>query len=147
VSVDARWRLECATKTKEKALKVHVRFVELLAHEVHGVTVEHDVDIPGFAVRFGAELHATTWEDAVFQLISAALRTGERWMIHGDAKTSFSVSSCHMFIPGVQCCEAEILLDKELQVGFDQADRGESRPWDIEQTLAEAHRRHAERSP
>ena len=34
-------------------------------------------------------------------------------------------------------------LRRELQVGFDQADRGESRPWDIQETLAEAHRRHA----
>jgi hypothetical protein len=34
-------------------------------------------------------------------------------------------------------------LRRELQIGFDQADRGESRPWDIQQTLAEAHRRHS----
>lgn len=38
-------------------------------------------------------------------------------------------------------------LRRELQIGFDQADRGESRPWDIEATLAEAHRRHAGRNP
>lgn len=37
-------------------------------------------------------------------------------------------------------------LGHELQIGFDQADRGESRPWDIEETLAEAHRRHNARS-
>ena len=45
--------------------------------------------------------------------------------------------------------DARQLLDewlrRELQIGFDQADRGESRPWDVEATLAEAHRRHAER--
>lgn len=34
-------------------------------------------------------------------------------------------------------------LRRELQVGFDQADRGESEPWDIQETLDEAHRRHA----
>ena len=33
-------------------------------------------------------------------------------------------------------------LRRELQIGFDQADRGESEPWDIQETLAEAHRRH-----
>jgi hypothetical protein len=38
-------------------------------------------------------------------------------------------------------------LRRELQVGFDQADRGESEPWDVEATLAEAHRRHAARNP
>ncbi len=35
-------------------------------------------------------------------------------------------------------------LRRELQIGFDQADRGESQPWDIQQTLAEAHRRHSQ---
>jgi hypothetical protein len=35
-------------------------------------------------------------------------------------------------------------LRRELQIGFDQADRDESQPWDIRETLAEAHRRHAE---
>ncbi len=35
-------------------------------------------------------------------------------------------------------------LRRELQIGFDQADRGESEPWDIQETLAEARRRHAE---
>lgn len=35
-------------------------------------------------------------------------------------------------------------LSRELQIGFDQADRGESEPWDIEATLTEAHRRDAE---
>ena len=36
-------------------------------------------------------------------------------------------------------------LRRELQVGFDQADRGRSEPWDVDVTLAEAHRRHADR--
>jgi Tol biopolymer transport system component len=35
-------------------------------------------------------------------------------------------------------------LRRELQIGFEQADRGESQPWDVESTLAEAHRRHAQ---
>ncbi len=34
-------------------------------------------------------------------------------------------------------------LRRELQIGFEQADRGESQPWDIQQTHAEAHRRHS----
>ena len=37
-------------------------------------------------------------------------------------------------------------LRRELQIGFDQSDRGEAETWDIEATLAEAHRRHAERN-
>lgn len=36
------------------------------------------------------------------------------------------------------------VLGRELQIGFDQADRGESEPWDIQATLTEANRRHAE---
>lgn len=34
-------------------------------------------------------------------------------------------------------------LQRELQIAFDQADRGESEPWDVEATLTEAHRCHA----
>jgi len=34
-------------------------------------------------------------------------------------------------------------LKRELEVGLDQADRGKSKPLDITETLAEAHRRHA----
>jgi len=37
-------------------------------------------------------------------------------------------------------------LRRELQIGFDQADGGESQSWNIQQTLAEAHRRHADSS-
>ena len=37
-------------------------------------------------------------------------------------------------------------LRQELQLGFDQADRGESQPWDIEATIQEAHRRHSGRA-
>ncbi len=44
---------------------------------------------------------------------------------------------------------AQHLLDewlrRELKVGLDQADRGESQPWDIDETLAQAHHRHASR--
>lgn len=36
-------------------------------------------------------------------------------------------------------------LRRQLQIGFDQAARGQLEPWDIEATLAEAHRRHGER--
>ena len=32
-------------------------------------------------------------------------------------------------------------LHREVQVGLEQADRGELRPWDIDETLADAHRR------
>jgi len=35
-------------------------------------------------------------------------------------------------------------LHGELQIGFEQSDAGLSRPWDIQRTLAEAHRRGAE---
>jgi hypothetical protein len=35
-------------------------------------------------------------------------------------------------------------LRRELQIGFDQSDRGESELWDIQKTLAEAHRRHSQ---
>lgn len=45
--------------------------------------------------------------------------------------------------------ELERFLDErllqELQIGFDQSDRGESQSWDIDATIAEANRRHAER--
>lgn len=37
-------------------------------------------------------------------------------------------------------------LRREVQRGLDQLDRGESQPLDVEATIAEAHRRHAERS-
>jgi hypothetical protein len=36
-------------------------------------------------------------------------------------------------------------LHRQLQIGFDQADQGQSEPWNIEATLTEAHRRRAER--
>jgi hypothetical protein len=44
----------------------------------------------------------------------------------------------------------EITLDDEyirqsLQLAVDQFERGEFGPWDVEATLAEAHRRHAEK--
>ncbi len=46
--------------------------------------------------------------------------------------------------------EARLMFDdylrEEIQRGVDQAARGESEPWDVEATLAEAHRRHAERT-
>ena len=45
--------------------------------------------------------------------------------------------------------EARRLFDeyhrRELQVGFDQADRDRSESWDVDATIAEAHRRHADR--
>jgi hypothetical protein len=37
-------------------------------------------------------------------------------------------------------------LRREVQRGLDQLDRGESQPLDIEATIAEAHRRHANRN-
>ena len=53
----------------------------------------------------------------------------------------------HVIVP---IDEARRLFDdylrRELKIGFDQADRGELQPWDIDQTLAEAHRRHANRT-
>jgi len=33
-------------------------------------------------------------------------------------------------------------LRRELQIGLDQADAGDAADWDIEEILAEAHRRH-----
>jgi hypothetical protein len=33
-----------------------------------------------------------------------------------------------------------------LQIGFDQADAGDVAEWDVEEILAEAHRRHASRT-
>ena len=46
--------------------------------------------------------------------------------------------------------EARLMFDdylrREIQCGVDQAARGESEPWDVEATLAEAHRRHIERA-
>ena len=46
--------------------------------------------------------------------------------------------------------DARVIFDdylrRELQRGFDQADRGESQLWDTDATLAEAHERHANRS-
>ena len=55
-------------------------------------------------------------------------------------------NTTHVLLP---VAEARELLDqwlrRELQIGFDQSDRGESEPWDVEATLAEAHRRHEER--
>lgn len=34
-------------------------------------------------------------------------------------------------------------LRRELQIGFDQADSGDVADWDVDEILAEAHRRHA----
>ena len=55
-------------------------------------------------------------------------------------------NTTHVVLP---VADARDLLDqwlrRELQVGFDQSDRGESESWDVEATLQEAHRRHAER--
>lgn len=37
-------------------------------------------------------------------------------------------------------------LDEQLQVGFDEADRGQLAEWDPEAFLANMHRQHAERT-
>ena len=37
-------------------------------------------------------------------------------------------------------------LQEQLQVGFDEADRGEVAEWDLEAFLANMHRQHAERT-
>jgi hypothetical protein len=37
-------------------------------------------------------------------------------------------------------------LRQALQVGLEQSDRGESEPWDVEDFLKEAHRKHAQQS-
>lgn len=46
--------------------------------------------------------------------------------------------------------EARLMFDdylrREIQLGVEQATRGESEPWNLEATLAEAHRRHADRT-
>jgi hypothetical protein len=44
------------------------------------------------------------------------------------------------------CQRFDDWLRQELQIGFDQSDRGESEVWNIEATLAEARRRHDHRS-
>ena len=55
-------------------------------------------------------------------------------------------STTHVVVP---VAEARRWFDdyvrRELQVAFDQAARGEIAPWDIETTLAEAHRRYSTR--
>lgn len=112
----SHWTLACETRTKEKAIRVKGRLLDLLKYEVHALVVDPDVDIPGFAVRFCADLHGTTWEQAVSELICAVLPVGDRWMIGGDGKRRFSLSSNHMFVPGIQWCEAEISLDLDLCV-------------------------------
>ena len=67
-------------------------------------------------------------------------RQGPVYIVDADGNTT------HVVLP---LADARELLDqwlrRELQIGFDQADRGESEPWDVEATLAEAHRRHAQR--
>lgn len=40
----------------------------------------------------------------------------------------------------------DVELRSQLQIGFDQADRGEVDDWDAEEILSEAHRRYAERN-
>jgi hypothetical protein len=37
-------------------------------------------------------------------------------------------------------------LKRELQIGFDQADSGDVADWDVEEILAEAHRRYSART-
>ena len=37
-------------------------------------------------------------------------------------------------------------LRRELQIGFDQADRGDVADWNVEEILAEAHRRHSQQA-
>lgn len=37
-------------------------------------------------------------------------------------------------------------LHEQLQVGFDEADRGQLAEWDLEAFLAKMHRQHAERT-
>ena len=40
----------------------------------------------------------------------------------------------------------ETSLRQALQIGLDQADRGESEPWDVDAFLTEAHQRHAQQA-
>jgi hypothetical protein len=67
-------------------------------------------------------------------------RQGPMYVVDAEGNTT------HVVLP---VAEARELLDqwlrRELQIGFDQSDRGESAPWDVEATLAEAHRRHEQR--
>ncbi len=37
-------------------------------------------------------------------------------------------------------------LDEQLQIGFDEADRGEVAEWDLEKFLSKMHRQHAQRT-
>ena len=41
----------------------------------------------------------------------------------------------------------EEAIRQELQIGFNQADAGDVADWDIEEMLAEAHRRHSIQTP
>ncbi len=55
-----------------------------------------------------------------------------------ETRTSYVVIAKETF---AQMVDEE--LRRQLQIGFDQADAGQVSDWDINEVLAEAHRRHA----
>ena len=74
--------------------------------------------------------------------LSQALQKDQSvFLVDADGQTT------HVVLP-VE--EARLMFDdylrREVQRGLEQSARGESEPWDISATLAEAHRRHSART-
>jgi hypothetical protein len=77
------------------------------------LTCYFDEDIPGFDTRFQVTLSATSLGAAILEVIAATQRVGEDWLLRGDIHERMSLSSLHIYVPGVQRCEFNI--DREAE--------------------------------